>query len=170
MEQDKTYFFTATILQWQHLLSDDSNKDILINEWKHRVNLGHLEIYGFVIMPNHYHVILSVPSPHHPEDIIRDIHKWSSRQLIAKLKSSVDGLQSYTVNAKDRKYQIWERNSLPIPLYTRPVFMQKLDYIHNNPLQEHWRLAELPENYKYSSARFYLCNEDQWGFITHFSD
>jgi hypothetical protein len=31
--------------------------------------------------------------------------------------------------------------------------MQKLDYIHNNPLQPKWQLAKAPEEYFYSSAK-----------------
>ncbi|WP_255478614.1 hypothetical protein [Rufibacter sp. XAAS-G3-1] len=47
---------------------------------------------------------------------------------------------------------------------------QKLDYIHQNPAQEKWKLAELPEDYYYSSARFYLENKDDFGFLTHYLD
>ncbi len=31
----------------------------------------------------------------------------------------------------------------------------KLEYIHMNPLQEHWSLADRPEKWKYSNASFY---------------
>ena len=171
MEQDKLYFVTSTILHWKHLLTKDSYKDILINEWRRRAQLGHIKIYAFVIMPNHYHAIINTPSPFIPEDIQRDIHKWVSKQLIADLKSSnPDGLRQFAVDAKDRKYQIWERNSLPIVLYTPDVIAQKLKYIHENPLQEHWKLAELPEEYKYSSAGFYFNNNTTWDFLTSVYD
>ncbi|MBS1525632.1 MAG: hypothetical protein JST19_08280 [Bacteroidetes bacterium] len=60
------------------------------------------------------------------------------------------------------------RNSLNIDLWNLPVFTQKLDYIHNNPLQERWRLADLPENYKYSSARFYERGIDEFEILTHY--
>ena len=36
---------------------------------------------------------------------------------------------------------------------------QKIEYIHNNPVQPHWRLAERPVDYVWSSARFYLADE-----------
>ncbi len=42
-----------------------------------------------------------------------------------------------------------------------------LEYIHNNPLQEHWRLAEFQENYRYSSARFYIKEQSEFRFIKH---
>jgi len=47
--------------------------------------------------------------------------------------------------------------------------MQKLDYIHNNPLQEKWQMSDFPENYKYSSARFYLTAEDEFKLLDHYN-
>lgn len=48
--------------------------------------------------------------------------------------------------------------------------LQVLEYIHNNPLQEHWKLAELPEDYYYSSARYYLKEQSEFKFIRHVMD
>jgi hypothetical protein len=50
-------------------------------------------------------------------------------------------LNEFLVNAPDRKYQFWKRNSLSIDLRSNDVFMQKLDYIHNNPNRKNgsWR-------------------------------
>jgi putative transposase len=43
-------------------------------------------------------------------------------------------LPHFEVNAKDRKYHFWERNSLGIDLYSDKVFNQKLGYIPYNPV------------------------------------
>ncbi|GAB4197659.1 MAG: hypothetical protein OHK0057_29680 [Thermoflexibacter sp.] len=53
-------------------------------------------------------------------------------------------------------------------MYRKEVFEQKLNYIHQNPLQKKWQLVSKAEDYHYSSARFYLQNVDDWGFITHY--
>jgi putative transposase len=74
-------------------------------------------------------------------------------------------LQELLVNAKDRKHQVWERNSLGIPLWTSNVMWQKLDYIHNNPVRA--GLCRYPWDYQHSSARFYLKNEKDWDFLVH---
>ena len=79
-------------------------------------------------------------------------------------------LERFKVNAKDRTYQFWERNPLSVDLYNRQTFLQKLQYLHRNPVQERWNLSELPEGYKYSSARFYQTGSDEWGFLTHYLD
>ena len=53
-------FFTATILEWKHLLANDTYKDIIISSLKFLVNDGRVIIYGFVIMPNHIHLIWQI--------------------------------------------------------------------------------------------------------------
>jgi len=42
---------------------------------------------------------------------------------------------------------------------------ERKDYIHNHPVKA--GLCRLPEDYKYSSARFYERNEKDWVFLTH---
>jgi hypothetical protein len=48
---------------------------------------------------------------------------------------------SFRVNDADREYQVWERNPLSIELYSPHIFLQKLHYIHRNPLQGKWNFA-----------------------------
>ena len=53
-------FFTATILESKHLSADDTMKDIIISRLQFRVNDGKVIVYGFVIMPNHIHLIWQI--------------------------------------------------------------------------------------------------------------
>jgi hypothetical protein len=53
---------------------------------------------------------------------------------------------------------------------SKKKFEQKLDYIHNNPLQEKWNLAKSPEEYKWSSASFYHTGIDPFGILTHYME
>jgi hypothetical protein len=72
------------------------------------------------------------------------------------------------VNTRDRDYQFWEHRPLSIDLWTEKVFEQKLNYIHQNPIKEKWKLAVVEEDYYYSSAKFYLMLKDDFGFLTHY--
>ena len=58
-----------------------------------------------------------------------------------------------------QKYKVWEDGYFAENIFSPEFLTQKLDYIHNNPLQDHWRLAETPEDYPWSSARFYVRGE-----------
>jgi hypothetical protein len=48
----------------------------------------------------------------------------------------------YKVDAENKKHEFWQRDSLAVHLYSREVAFQKLKYIHNNPLAEHWQFVK----------------------------
>jgi putative transposase len=73
---------------------------------------------------------------HKREDIQRDFLKYSSQQILKVLRNENSSmLDDLLVQSKDRKYQVWERNALSILLWSGKVINQKLDYIHNNPVE-----------------------------------
>jgi hypothetical protein len=47
---------------------------------------------------------------------------------------------------------------------------KKLDYMHYNPLQPHWQLCNDPVRYRFSSAKFYEMEEDEFKILTHYMD
>ncbi len=49
------------------------------------------------------------------------------------------------------KYQFWQHHNKPIALWSPAVIHQKLDYIHNNPVETGFVTG--PKEWKYSSAR-----------------
>ena len=53
-------------------------------------------------------------------------------------------LSKYAVDAHNKKYEFGQRDSLAIHLYSRHVMLQKLNYIHLNPLAAHWNLVNDP--------------------------
>ncbi|MEO7960913.1 MAG: hypothetical protein ABIR19_05155, partial [Ginsengibacter sp.] len=74
------------------------------------------------------------------------------------------------INEKDRKHhpddkRDWKRNPLSIDLWTKEVFIQKMEYVHNNPVTAD--LCLHPEDYKYSSAKFYESGIDVFGILKH---
>jgi len=162
-------FFTATILEWKHLLKEDKFKNIIIESLRFLHTEGSIIIYAFVIMPNHIHLIWQIQDGFKREQVQMRFLKYTAQKMKFMLKDNNDAmLEEFKVNAKDRQYQFWERNSLGIDLWSKPVLLQKLEYIHNNPVQMKWRLADCPEGYKYSSARFYYDGRDDFGFIRHY--
>ncbi len=160
-------FITITCLEWKHVLKDDRFKDLIINSLSYLVENKRVRVYGFVIMDNHFHLIWQMIGEHKREDVQRDFLKYTGQQILKCLRNEQSSLQQQLlVEAKDRKYQVWERNSLSISLLSPDIFQQKLEYIHYNPVKA--GLCELPEDYKYSSAAFYEKNESTWSFLEHY--
>ena len=56
-ELNEVYFWTITVNKWQHLLMPDKNKMIIINSLQWLVQKQLAKIYGYVIMPNHIHLM-----------------------------------------------------------------------------------------------------------------
>ncbi|WP_412465822.1 hypothetical protein [Pedobacter sp. KLB.chiD] len=71
-------------------------------------------------------------------------------------------INQYRSQKNDRIFQFWKRDPLAIPLSTKSILMQKLDYIHDNPIKEKWNLCTHPEDYEWSSASFYETGIDQF--------
>jgi len=171
MEDNINYltFFTATILNWNHLLKPDKYRNIIIESLRFLVTNKRVVLSAFVIMPNHIHIVWRINKELKYENVQRDFLKYTSQMILNDLKNyHPSKLKYFYANAKDRKYQIWERNALSIKIFSDKVAYEKINYIHNNPIQEGWSLCELPEMYKYSSARFYTKGIDEWGILTHY--
>ena len=99
----------------------------------------------------------------------RDFLKFTARSILNFMRMIDDPLlRQLKVKAPDRKFQIWERNSLSTDIYSEKILLQKLNYIHANPVHPKWKLADLPENYQYSSARFYETGVDEFSILTQF--
>ncbi|MBS1609273.1 MAG: transposase [Bacteroidetes bacterium] len=162
-------YFTATNLEWQKLLKPDKYKDIIIDSLRFLVQDKRIKIFAFVIMDNHIHLIWQMMPDNDPEAVQRDFLKYTAQRIKKDLQINHSKvLEYFQVEAKDREYQFWERNALSVELRRHEVFVQKLDYIHWNPVKA--GLCNVPEEYKYSSALFYETEIDNWGFLTHYVD
>ena len=96
--------------------------------------------------------------------------KYTSHKFMEKIKKEDVGmLLSYKADGITREHQFWQRDSLPIELYTDKVFEQKLNYIHNNPVAKNKNLVDEPSQYKYSSAKFYEEGTEEFKFLKHYS-
>lgn len=163
------YFFTATAKDWKNLFEDDKIKIILLQSMEWLVANKKAQIHAFVIMPNHIHLLWT------PLDETYDIgasFKSYTATIIRKYMVNHNKLKLklYISSQNDREYQFWKRRSKSIEMQNRIIAAQKVEYIHNNPLQEKWKLVLLPEDYHYSSASFYLKDKTVFNFLTRYED
>lgn len=165
---NKIYFWTITINGWNHLLKNKENKLIIISSLQWLVQNKLVEIYGYVVMPNHIHLLWQQLEMNGKEFPKNSFEKFTAKQLVAKMKQENNNeLKKYQVEASDRKHNIWLRDPLAVWIYSKEMAAQKLDYIHFNPLQPHWGLCDTPEKYRFSSAMFYANAMDEFNLVTH---
>lgn len=165
----KIYFWTATINNWQQLLLDEKQKDVIISALHYLSTKGLVTVFGFVIMPNHLHLIWRLNKINGKESPKGSFMKFTAHTFTKWLKAK-NGIGSYAVNALNKRHEIWQRDALGIEIWSKEVARQKLSYIHFNPVSGKWKLAKDDLDYKYSSARFYETGVDEFGFLSNIFD
>lgn len=166
IDQGEIYFWTATINKWQRLLEKDEYKDVIIKSLQYLTDAGKIDVFAFVIMPNHLHFIWRVNELNGKESPQGSFLKFTAHEFKKMMRNDKDvKLADYSVNSDNKEYEFWKRDSLAIPLFTKAVAVQKLKYIHANPLAEHWQLVKDSCDYKYSSARYYELDEKNFPFL-----
>jgi hypothetical protein len=108
---------------------------------------------------------------YHPSKVQKDLLSYTGHEFKNLLvKEEDDALEKYRVNGADRMYQFWRKHAFSRECRTEKFFIQKLDYLHNNPCQEHWMLVEDPKDYRWSSAHFYETGETEFSWLRHYQD
>ena len=170
-EPERIYFFTATINSWKHLLNEDATKNIVISSLQNLNERKLIQLYAYVIMPNHIHLIWKSLKNNGRESTQASFLKYTAHEFKKYLKNNMPfELQNYSVDRVNKDYEFWQRDPLNVHLYSMEVMNQKMDYIHNNPLKEKWKLAAAQEEYRYSSGQFYISGRDEFNFLTHIGE
>ena len=162
------YFWTATINNWHKLLQENVVKQIIIDSLTYLTAKKKITVYGFVIMPNHIHLIWQIHEMNGKETPQASLLKFTAHAFKKHLQTNnADYLKLFKVDASNKEYEFWQRDPLAFELTQRATAIQKLEYIHNNPVAKGWQLAADREQYHFSSAIYYLKGVDRFGFIQH---
>jgi putative transposase len=167
VETNELQYFTATILEWKQLLKPNKYKDIIVDSLTYLVEDKRIEVFGFVIMSNHIHLIWRMLGENTKTKVQQSFLKFTAQQIKFDLQKHHPAvLAQFKVDAKDSEYQIWERNPYSFELFKEKTFWQKLNYIHQNPVTA--GLCKFPEEYYYSFAKFYETGETNFNFLTNY--
>lgn len=113
------------------------------------------------------HLIVKAKEGYKLSAIIRDFKKFTAQQIIKSIKEEPESIREWLLsemlkackaNSKEQTYQLWRNDNHPIELYNNEVINQKINYIHNNPVEE--GIVIKAEDYLYSSTNDLLAMED----------
>lgn len=160
---DGVYFISFATVGWTDVFTRIQYKDIFVDSLRHCQKQKGLQLFGWCLMTNHVHLLARAKEGSNLSDIMRDLKKFTSKQLIRAIienpqESRKEWLLAMFSNAgahnpNNTKYQFWRQDNHPIETFTATVVHQKLAYIHNNPVKE--GVVAYPEQYIYSSASNY---------------
>ena len=155
------YFITATITEWQPLFMHARARDILFRDLEfYRAKYG-CQILAYVVMPDHYHLVLHLQQPDDLHRWLRDMQSHSANELAKWLQdiTGIDDLAVYTRHANgDSKLAVWKEQSRAFGIISDEVLRTKIDYIHNNPVKR--ELVDDPSQWPWSSWHSYHRNDD----------
>ncbi len=156
------YFVSFAVVYWIDVFIRRNYKDILIESLRYCQQNKGLRIHAWCIMTSHVHLIISSEGEPLP-DILRDFKSFTSTQLKKALNENTQESRREWIiwmmeragnkNSNNEGFQFWQQHNQPIELFTKKVIQQKLEYIHNNPVDEGF--VEQPEEYLFSSAKDY---------------
>jgi len=155
-EDQQTHFLTCTVINWLPLFGSAAIVQIILDSWQFLQEHHRLEIYAYVIMENHLHLIAS---SEHLSKEIGDFKSFTARKIIDFLternaRHILRQLGFYKLRHKgDRTYQLWQEGSHPQLIQSEDMMRQKVAYIHDNPVRRGY--VDDPAHWRYSSARDY---------------
>jgi REP element-mobilizing transposase RayT len=116
---------------------------------------GGFLLFVYVIMPDHLHLLTDCPKT--SADVLRRVKGISARRVIDYLQehdyqSSLAKLRHQEWKRK-HSYSLWQQEKNVFSVFSEAVFMQKVNYIHLNPVRA--GLVERAIDYRWSSARIW---------------
>ena len=150
------YFVSFAVQSWVDVFTRNVYKDILIENLIYCQNNKGLEIFAWCIMTNHVHLMIRAKEGYLLQDIVRDFKKFSCKAVIKAIKENYEeSRKEWLLKQLETKegYSLWRGDNKPIELWSNAVITQKLNYIHQNPVEE--GLVFKAEDYMYSSAYDY---------------
>lgn len=156
-EQNKPHFVTLQIVNWIDLFTRDSYRKIIIENLEYCIINKGLVVYGWVLMSNHLHMIIS-SNRNDLSGTLRDFKSFSSKKILEEIQNGIESrawiIKQFSSSAKKNKrnseFQVWTHENHAEILYTNKFIEQKLEYIHMNPVRN--GIVNNPEDFRYSSA------------------
>jgi len=160
-KQDEMYFLTMTVVNWIDVFSRRRYRDMVIDSLKYCQNNKGLEIFAFVIMTNHVHLVVRCPNGN-LSSVIRDFKSYTAKMILVSIAEEPESRRDWMLkmfefsasrNKRNEKYQLWMHDNHAELLCNSNIIDQKINYIHENPVKAGF--VDKAEDYVYSSARAY---------------
>ena len=158
----ETYFLTFTVVEWVDIFSRKIYRDILLDSLTFCRQEKGLQIWGYTIMTNHMHCILRARDGNLP-DIIHDFKRYTASKIIQTIDEIAESRKDWLLyrfryaakyNSRNSHHQFWMHDNHAEWIWSEKFFLQKLNYIHQNPVKAGW--VARPEDWLYSSMRNYM--------------
>ncbi len=165
--KEAAHFITFAVVEWADVFTRKCYRELLVDSIGFCQQEKGLRLHAWCIMSNHVHLVASACN-NDLSEILRDFKKFTSKQLIKAIQENKQESRKEWMlalfrsageqNSRNKEYQFWRQDNQPKELYSSGFIVQKINYVHNNPVEA--GIVERPEHYLYSSARDYHRREN----------
>jgi len=151
-DQGAVHFVTFTVHQWADVFTRAIYVNTLIESFKYCQKEKGLEIFAWVVMSNHCHLIIKAKN-NNLSSVIRDLKKFTSKAIYKAIETNTQESRKnwlLQVLTFENKIWFWEEGYHGEEIYTKAFFDTKVNYIHQNPVRA--GIVEKEEEYLNSSA------------------
>ena len=161
-DQEKAYFLTLTVVGWIDIFTRKNHKMLIINSLRYCQHEKGLVLFVYCLMSSHLHLIARAEGNYTLSDILRDFKKFTSKAIIRQIMTEPESRRDWMLECLRKSgenrtgltnYKFWQEGNHAEEISSNNFFSEKLEYIHNNPVEE--LFIENPEDYFFSSARNY---------------
>lgn len=154
------YFVSFAVVDWVDVFTRNEYKNIVLDSLRFCQQEKGLEIFAWCIMTSHLHLVFRSINGEKPELLLGDFKRFTSNSILKAIQTNPQEsrkkwlLQKFKEAAEKssnvKHYQFWQHNNHPIELWSNKVIDEKIDYVHQNPVED--GLVFKAEEYMYSSA------------------
>ena len=138
----QAHFITFAVVDWIDVFTRPAYKQTIIESLTYCRKEKGLQIYGWCLMTNHLHLVISARKGYNLSDILRDFKKYTSKTILEDLENnSKESRREWMLwmfkkagfhNSNNKKYQFWRQDNRPMEITSNAFFTQKMEYMHYN--------------------------------------
>jgi REP element-mobilizing transposase RayT len=171
-DHEKAHYMTLTITGWVDVFTRKNHRLAVVASLEYCQRHKGLELFAWCLMSNHLHLIGRATGTATLPEIIRDLKKHTAKTIIRQITEEPESRREWMLDIFKQRaaelkrvshYKLWQDGFRPIELNSNKFIKEKVDYIHNNPVEAYH--VEHPENWMFSSARNYAGVDSLLGVI-----
>ena len=153
------YFITCSSFRRLPLLDSARAKNLFVRILGEVRDRHGFALLGYVVMPNHFHLLISEPDLGTPSTVMQVLKQRVSRRLRCKLQKKISSQQLRLPfrQAHDSLPRFWQPRFYDFNVWSQTKFVEKLHYMHMNTV--HRKLVTHLRDWPWSSFSFYAKKE-----------
>jgi len=151
------HFITTSCYQRGPLLGTARSRHLFLKVLEGVRRRYRFVVVGYVVMPEHVHLLLGEPERGNPSVVMQALKQGFARRCLSRHRHTADPRQCSLWNTAGEEGRVWQRRFYDFVVFTAKKRVEKLRYMHENPVKRGLVLA--PEQWRWSSYRAYALGE-----------